>query len=389
MNYKWNIIISLLFFVSTAWATPITEQTLARKVQAVVAPMSHFKHMRFYPPVDRVYQTPGLWERWVETDTAREHERALAFYLFNMYVISRTYHRAVTQISLNELGVLDAFALCHRPFDFKNATSFLEKHQAQVDQWMTQFIKERKLSGSVPTKQEYQAWARLLETMSVQQAQGAYAFAQRLELQAPLPKALALYLGTFLQQALVEGKTKAVLYDKPDLKLEDLDRKVGNTQLRRKRTYRWAWQECSAYSYLIGKFLSQDLTQQQASRKNWRIYTLTAWPKRGEFLKPAVGASFKMASGEDGSYWHYHTAVLVVASYENTYVPVILDGLLGGTQAMTLKQWTLQFSPNTVFTAVPFRQDETTEQAFKSPDAITGQHIWVKGKEYLSAPILQ
>ena len=375
--------------MSASWAAPLTEQMLARNLQEKSLQITHFRHMRFYPPSNQVYEAPGLWERWFHTDTSREHERAMAFYLFNMAVLRNTYNYAAQSLSLNELGVLDAFMLCREKFNFKVASSFLREHQVQVNKWLTQFIKEHPLPGKIPTRQEYYAWARLLETIPLPHGQAAYAKPFPLDRQGPLPEKLTEQLSVFLRKAHKLAKQTVVVYDEPNVTLEDLDYKVGQRQEYRKRTYRWAAQECYYSSYLVGKLVAESFTDPHGGWSGSRIYTLTAHPKEGEFLKPSATTPFTLADGTPGLHWRYHTAVLAIVRQADRYVPVVLDHFLGGTHPMLLGRWIQRFGTDTVFTATPFLRDKTTEQVLRKPDKKTAKSVWVDGKEYLAAPVLQ
>ncbi len=368
----------------------LTEGVLAQKIQtAPSAYLDHFKYMRYYLPTQQVVEPLGLWERWFSFNSAREQERALAFYLFNMYAITHSSQQPFSSsLDLNGVGVLDGFMLTREPFDFKNALAFYQKHQPEVQAWLRQFFSGKKLPWPLPAEEDYLRWVSLLETLPQHRKQAVYAWPRSNRLQSSLSGQAVGLFAEIVDKSKENAKKRVVLYDQPDVHLEDLDHNLGAHGARRKRTYRWVKEECYFSSYITAKVLTAQVISQPKIWKDTRIYLLTVYPKQGEFLKPANGSRFTLANGKTGGSWRYHTAVFVVLPYRNSYVPVILDLLLNGDKAVSLEDWLAHFDSQVVFQAVPFVRGQVTETALRVPDKTTAGTVWVDGKSYRPAEVL-
>lgn len=376
---------------SALFAVPLPEGALAQKIQdASSRPAAHFKYMRYYPPSTRIVEEPGWWERWFSSDSDQQHQRALAIYLFNMFVLSRSYRPAASPtLDLNFLGVLDGFMRCDEPFDFKQANHFYQKNHKEIQALLAQYMRSYKGAGRAPNEQEYNRWVTLLETQPVRAKQAVYTWPTSEHLQVSIPAPVKQKLVPFIRQAGQLGKQHVVVYDQPDLSLDNFDHRIGNNRAYRKRTYRWAGEECYYSSYLTARLLS---AAGVATPKEWpgiRVYLLTVVPKNGEFLKSARGERFTLADGQKSLAWRYHTAVLVLVPHGSIYVPVVLDSFLGGKEPVALHQWLGHFKEQPFIKAVPFRRSEITENALKIPQKTEGTTVWVDGTAYQPAPVVR
>lgn len=360
----------------------LPEGVLAQKIQQTQqAGLTRFGYMRFYMPSNQFRHAPLSQEA--------QYEQALALYLVNMYVSARLYQTKPTALTLNYLGVLDGFERSYKPFDFSRAVHFYERHQTSIDALFNQHLQARAYPWEKPSAEEKNRWVALLQTQPRKQKQAVYTFVNPFGLDVFVPAQAAARLTELFEQAQKKARKHVVIYDEPDLHLEDLDSHIGNHPYRRKRTYRWVSDECKYSSYLAAQTLSRAMT---ADRHAWgfsRVYMLTAYPQTGEFLTPAQGDRFKLADGQEGLHWRYHTAVLVILEQDRQYFPVVLDTFLGGAVPVSLRQWLSHFSAQTQFRAVPFMPDETTQKALQLPQRLDGSDVWVDGKKYVPAQVLQ
>ena len=138
-------------------AAPLPDVLAARTQEAVVqartAGLSRFAWMRFYVPTDTLREEPGLLERLFSDKFEQQHQRALAFYLFNMYVSTNLYKEPnPPSLSLNYMGVLDGFELAQEPFDFARAAAFYQKHKAPVLAQFKKYLQARQHPWPQPTE---------------------------------------------------------------------------------------------------------------------------------------------------------------------------------------------------------------------------------------------
>ncbi|MBR2082416.1 MAG: hypothetical protein IJ876_05350 [Elusimicrobiaceae bacterium] len=357
---------------------------------ATTAGLKRFGYMRFYVPSDQLPDIPGFWDQWFSSQTEKAQVRALAFYLFNMYVTTNSYAQLrPSELTLNDTGVLDALMLCEKPIDYKQSVRFYQAHFKEVHDWLQVFFAGHNFPWPKPAESDYAYWVKLLEKQPSYQKQIVYRQPTNLLLQAPIPAEVTARLTPFLTKAQMRGKQQVVLYDEPNLQLEDFDNKIRSPHLRRKRTYRWVNEECNFSSYLTARLLTADIVQH---RNQWgfiRVYQITVYPSQEEFLRPAQGKRFVLADGKLGLSWRYHTATLVVVPHNKTYIPVVLDSFLGGTQPLSMNQWLKQFGSKTVFKVVPFRRSEVTEHALRVPQKLEGTSVWVDGNKYTPAEVIE
>lgn len=392
MFKKGIVLFCVWFCAGTIWSENVPERTLAQKIQQIPqAGLRRFSYLRFYVPSNIIPVKPGLWERWFTAKIEQEHQRALAFYLFNMYVTANSYKQPAPLITLtlNDLGVFDGFMLCAEPFDFKNASSFYQKNKSKVQARLDQFFSAHSFPWPQPTATDYERWVKLLEKQPQHQSQAVYTWPHPNLLYGSVSQETAARFGALLENALQEGQQKVVLYDEPAAAWEDLDSHIGSKKMNRKRTYRWVTDECNYISYLVASMLTETVLKHPTTWGLTRIYTLTAYPAQGEFLAPSQGTRFKLANGQNALPWRYHTAVLAVVPQGKGYVPVVLDTFLGGTKPLSVREWLAPFSANTVFTATPFRPNQEIENALRVPEKVQNTAVWFNGKKYIPAKVME
>ncbi len=379
--------------ISGVQATPPQDSLLARTqaaaLQAQADGSSRFAWMRFFIPSNHVRQEPGLWNRWFSSTFQQQQQRALAMYLFNMYVSTNVYNQpAPSQLSLHFLGVLDGFEMCQKPFPFTQADAFYKQNKAAIEALFLSYLQARPHPWPQPSQATLLRWVGLLKTLPRRNQQAVYSFPDQNTLTDTLPDT-SMWFHFPLQQAGRQAAQQVILYDEPDVKLEDFDTPIGSHTPKRKRTYRRVQDECYYNSYLTARQLVQEIRANRPDWKSSHVYLLTAYPKQGEFLTPADGRRFTLANGQPGLHWRYHTAVLVIAEQNNHFFPLIVDSFLTGRSPASLATWMRHFHPQTVFRVQPFVRNETVENALVKPDVTDGNTVWVKGNRYDPAPVLQ
>lgn len=385
---KWFLVCVQAFCMcGVAVAAPLEQSAVERQIQTVrqqdqLAGVRRFMYMRYYQPSQRF-----------DTQLSNSESgqiRAMAFYLVNMYVSAHLYATAnPSALTLDYMGVLDGFEQVGNDFDFSRAVRFYKNHQEAVDNLVNRHLKERNYQWGEPTAQERAGWVALLQNIPVRQKHALFTFPVQTRLNRPLTSEGEKQLETVLEQTQPNLRKQVVVYDEPDLRLEDFDSHIGNHTYRRKRTYRWVKDECYYSSYLLAKQLTQAIVTAPSTWEHTHLYILTANPARGEFLTPAQGERFKLADGTYGLHWRYHTAVLVVFQQNGAYYPVVLDRFLAGGKPALLGDWLTHFSPQTQFQVKPFVRSKTVEDALKTPSRVEGNAVWADGNKYVPANVVR
>ena len=356
--------------------------------------MGRLSFMRFYFPTNEVKEEPEFFEKLFSiTDTAC-HVRATAFYLFNMYVSTAAYRVDMPgKLTLGYVGVLDGFAKCQDPFDWNEAEDFYQQHQQDVQHWLQLFFHKAGLPAYTPQNKQNatreKAFARLLKTADKHGKMAGYRWTGKSYLKGnPRVQEEAL-LRVRLEQALFSGRDKVVTFTQGAATLEDFDVHTARKRNRQERTYRYVNDECNYCSYMFGKQFCQEVAEQ---RRNWgylRLYKITAYPVKSEFLIPAIGNRFVQADKRIAPPWRYHTATLVVMDSGKHYTPFVVDSFLAGDNAQTLDKWAQHFAGNeTFFEIVPFERSAEVEESIKTPSGRRGENVIVDGAEYKPHPVL-
>ena len=307
MRYWIYILIGVIVFGGgTVQAVP-WEPLLERQAQQAVSSrptvgQRRFSYLRFYVTSAQLRAQPSWWERFFSSADTQAHQYALAVYLFNMFVSTRIYNQpAPRTLTLDYVGVLDGFEMCQDPFDFRHAVFFYHKYQQEVQKTLNQFLQTRKLPWEAPSQAELEQWVQLLQAVPGHQQKAVYLLAGTSALSVSLPEETVLTpLRALFSQARNQAARVAVLYDEPDVQLEDLDNHIRSHPIRRKRTYRWAKDECNYSSYLTAKKLVQNIVKDKTYWETTRVYLIHAYPNQGTFLMPRVGARFVLADGRQG-----------------------------------------------------------------------------------------
>ncbi len=358
--------------------------------------MGRLAVMRFYFPNNQIKESSsGFLERLFNGADTEAQVRAMAFYLFNMYVSTAAYQVDMpTKLTLGYVGVLDGFAKCNDKLKWNEADSFYKKHKTDIKTWLQTFFEKAHLPTYSPSDgrndAREEAFVRLLKTADAHGAMIGYRWAGNTYLKGdPRPQDEAL-LRQRLQQALSSGRNKVITYTQTTASLEDFDSHIGNKHNHTEQTYRCVNDECDYCSYVFGQQFCQEVA---SGRRNWglmRLYKVTAHPVQGEFLTPASGTRFQQADGTTAPPWRYHTATLVIMNLDGRYTPLVVDKFLAGDAPQTVDTWAKHFAGNKVFfEIVPFERSATVEHAMKTVSSRRGQNVVVDGVEYKPHPVLK
>lgn len=364
----------------------ITQQTLQRQATR----MSRFGMMRYFPPSDTVQTAPSWWDNlW--TSYTSSHEKALAFYLFNMYASTRAYQsKSVSQLTLNFLGALDAFYMQDNPFPLDEAETFYKNHQQEVQTLLADYFKQSKRGVYRPNERLELSFVRALQKAPRYAKKPAYAKAALNLVTGAIAQKEEDKLERIWRRAKTDMALKVITFEQNVPMPDAYDTKLARPTTQKAYFYRWVQDECNYSSYLTGKAITNAYLQEKQSWGHLRLYMLTARPKSGVYLTPSAGGErFTLANGKQALKWQYHTALLAVVNpAPGHYAPVVLDSFLGGNNLMTLDAWLSKFSAQTVFLAEPFFLDGAVENALKEATRIDNhERVYIEGKFYAAAPV--
>lgn len=383
-------IINCLFLPPVVQAKNTTTAAVARKAQqassASVAGIRRFSYMPFYlvrnsfPTQATLFSSPyeGMYIR------------AMAIYFLNMQISTQLYGLKSTpaKLNLNFLGVLDGLVGAPQPFNMKQASSFYNENKQEIDAYFAQLRQNNALAKQwdTPSQKQINAWLKLLERQTRHSNKAVYLFPATNLLQTTIPAQAASVFQTALAQAASQAKKQVITYETAQASLEDLDNKFASHPQRLTLTYRWVKDECFYSTYLLAKNLAGKIVN-KTIHNHTRLYVITAYPKTGEFLKPAHGNTFTLANGSASLRWRYHTALLVVYPYKGSHITMILDSFLGGKDPVSLDQWLAHFHADTVFSATPFLRNKTVEDAIKAPTKVIGNQVQIGRRTYDPHPV--
>ncbi len=391
-----TLFIVLLFAVCALQAeeNASVEESLhqsAAAAQKALPNLPRFELLRFYPPRNTVYEDPTFWDHLFTSYTSSK-ERALAFYLFNMYASERVYkEKKPFRLTLNFLGALDAFSMQDEPLDPADALEFYQDHQAQIQKHLTVFFKEAHFGTYTPNANFETAALRVLQAAPKFHKRAGYFKPKQNLLRGTISAQDKSLLEPAWAQAKAYSTLKIVKFENVRTALpENFDNKYArSSESGSKNFYRWVKDECNYSSYLTGKFITQAYRKSPRGWGALRLYMLTARAQKGGYLHPAQGKRFRLADEKWADKWQYHTAILAVMNTApHVYTPVVLDSFLGGEKLLTLDQWLSFFAQDTVFFAGPFKRSQAVENAIVEPDAVEfNDEVWVGDKKYVPAPI--
>lgn len=395
----WGLIIAACLAVNAGAAPVSFWAALQQQVRGSAAVrqdpgMGRLTFMRYYFPKNTVYAQPGMLEKLAETFDSSSEVRAVAFYLYQMYVSQAAYGGAVPdKLNINYLGALDNFEMLNTPFDARSAAQIYKKHKKEVKTHLARFFSVHKKFPAYPAKSaqtdhQEQAFLHALEASADANGRAGYFWA------SPRWKnTLSAQDKKWLSQILHTGKAEAsrniVLYKTPKADLSALDKTSGRySGGGMEYLYRPADQECDACSYVVGRALREQMRKQK--NVNWghlRLYRLTARPIKGSFLQPARGNRFSRPEGGFYPAWHYHAAILVIMNRDGRYTPAVLDTFLSA-EPMAFSAWLARFkAADTRLTATPFKRLEEVEDSITRPDKKEGQNCIKDGCTYKPYPV--
>lgn len=337
--------------------------------------MGRFAFMRFYFPTNTVREEPGVWAKLkgCETDTL---VRAQAIYLFNMYVSTAAYKEDVPgSLTVDYVGVLDGFHRCANGFAVKDAVSFYQKHQREIQALLKQFFDRRGLSGYEMNRLDNQAREKaflkvLVNSVVADKKYPGYRASGASRLTGANNGVEVNILKDFLQRALRNGSNKFVFFEQREVFGPEFDTPIAHQKVQTHTICRGANEECAACSYLLGREMCAEIT---AKHRNWglmRIYRITAKPMRGGLKAADRSGHFTLANGKKSVPWDYHVATLVLMNLDGKYTPYVIDKFLAGFNPISPNAWFSKFAlSETFFLITPFERTEQMEERFYRKDS--------------------
>ncbi len=383
------------FLSAQTFHTPFSAQLRSKIAEKIWLPINpaaaRLQYLRYIIPSQEVRQEPGLSSFWANDKD--EHTRALAIYLYNMYVSTAVYNEDVPPaITMDYLGVLDGIAkLGTCPLDVREAISFYNENKADIKVLLARYFRSHKLYYNMLDQRNDVRELAFLQLLTKTPKRGKvpyYTFPRAVRLGRGQSMELVQFITRHLRSSIQEGSSVVVTYKESDLKMEELDYRFKPVRGGMKTYYRYAKDECEYSSYLLGRKLWEAASRQERP-DHLRVYTLTARPVEGEYLKSSQGDRFKLASGNWSARWHYHTAILVVArSQKGAFTATVADTFLNKEYTTSLSEWLGHFAQNkTLFKVMPFQKMEVVEEALKRPDFSRGRNVVIDGVEYEPYPV--
>ena len=410
---KWKIVVIFLCLVGLAqpvlraqlpgrasFRTPFS-QVLESRLQAypdvpTTPGMSRLRAMQFYFPANEIAEEKSLFQKLFGGRIAREeHEKAVAFFLFNMYITTAAYQEDMpTRLTLDYLGALDGFSKCHEKLDLEHVQEFYSRHRAAIKEHLSSFFKQENLpaydESSILNDWRERKFLQLLSQAPARDFWPGYAWPGATRLRAKPNGMEEALLTRLLKRSLESGQNKVITFSRPDVEWEDWDNKLVRHNRGEIRTYRCVNDECAYCSYLFGKQMCEII---DSSSRNWglmRLYKITAYPTREKFLLPQSGERFTLADGEQAPPWYYHTATLAIMNLDGAFTPLVVDSFLAGERPMLLAQWAQLFRADETFFQVDvFERSKLMESAIVEPALWRGANVVVDGKEYMPHQILE
>lgn len=356
--------------------------------------MNRLYRMRFYFPSDQVAQREGFWEQFLRAFSDKDQERAIAFYLYQMYISSAAYGQLPQgRLTVNQLGVLDGLERLPGAFDVRKAPAFYQKHKSEIKNWLKLFFSKAHLpvyrESDVQNDSVELNFLRILASSADGKGRAGYRLDDP-QWKSSLKNQEAARLTKLQRLAQQEIARKVVLYqvNKADLSAADKMTARGNNRSLREYLYRPAAKECAASAYVTGSCLCEQLAAHSSTAKGIsRVYQLHMRPQGGGVLQAAGGKGFYAPSGTKYPEWYYHEAVLIIVNRGREYTPVVLDKFLFDNP-VELEDWLALFDQRrTVLYATPFQRWEDTEERLVCPDRKTPQGIVKEGRTYHPYPV--
>lgn len=382
-------------------APPVQEgclKNLVRRLQPAAgepgrAAMSRLRWMRFYAPTVKIAEREGFWERLFHSFSEADKQRAVASYLYQMYISSAVYGGEIPpRLTVNYLGVLNGLERLEVNFDAREALAYYQKNKPEIKKWLVQFFQEAGLPVYQPenTRNDITetAFLRTLARSTGPSGRAGYLLAHP-RWDEPLPQEDKKWLQEVQRLAAEDIRQKVVLYEENMADLSVLDKISGQyTASGKAYLFRPAEKECAACSYLTCSRVCRQIHTPSARPAGLvQVYQLQAEPSKANQLRPASGAKFFSPQGNAYPDWFYHEAVLVIFKHGKRHIPVVLDPFLA-EGPVAFSQWLAHFSPqHTVLYAYPFQRWSDTEERLVRPDKVKGNKIWKDGRSYKPYPM--
>lgn len=348
--------------------------------------MNRLTWMRLYFPSTSVAERKGFWTRLYESFSAADKQRALAFYLFQMYVSSAAYGGEIpARLDINYLGVLDALERVDARFDLRKAETFYQKNKPEIKQWLAQFFHRSGLPAYDPKDPKNDAtergFLRALAASTYGEERAGYSLA-RPRWKTTFTKGDWALLNKVRANAQKDISQKVVLYEESDLGLYTAGHGSSTGYL-----YRPAAKECAACTYLTcGRVCQMAKAKPSDGLSTARLYQLQVRSKSGMFVQPLQGDYFVSPDGKEYPDWYYHEAVLIVLHRGGRFVPAVLDPFLAD-KPISLEAWLDFFAPaDTLLYAYPFQRWNDTEERLVRPDERAHNTVRKNGHTYEPYP---
>lgn len=378
--------------VSSVFFEKLTQQIQKNAFLRQNPGMNRLRWMRFYTPTPKVVQRSGFWERVFQSLSETEKQRAVASYLYQMYISSASYEGEIPpRLTVNYLGVLNSMERLEVNFDAQKALPYYKKYKKEIKQWLVQFFKEANLPTYQPKDPKNDireiSFLKTLAGSVEEDGRAGYLLAAP-RWNTALPQQDAIWLEKVQQLASADIKGKVILYEETLANFSPLDKISGQYVNHGKQyLFRQAAQECAACSYLTCTQLCKQMQSASFSKEEgMQLYQLQMRPLSGKVLIPAVGNKFQSPQGKSYPNWFYHEAVLVIINHDKQYIPVVLDPFLA-SEPIAFSDWLKQFKMDeSILYAYPFIRWNDLEERIVQPDQVQKNQVLKNGCWYHPYP---
>ena len=373
------------------------KQKMAGSVFAQKNPgLNRLAWMRYYPVSSKVFSEVGTWERISYWFDSSDIVSAVAGYLYQMYISSAVYGKAVAPARLDEnyFGVLDTFEHMRDRFDARNGVEFYRKHKKDIKARLANYFRQAHLPAydENDTKNDLveEAFLNTLKNSAAQNGRAGFALAPA-KWTGNIPAQEKDRFNKYMQASLQELSRQVVLYEENAASLDVLDKTAGRYASGSKEyLYRPASEECAACTYDSCRKICRAVAGQTGARSDssLRLYRITMRSQKGRYVTAANGTDrFVSPDGKKYPQWEYHAAALAVSQKNGQFVPVVIDKFLF-KEPVEFAAWLKKFDPKTtVMYLTPFRLSEADEKRLVRPDSRKGKTIVKNGRTYTPYPV--
>ncbi len=348
--------------------------------------LNRFAWLRQYFPTTTLGQRRGFLTRLYHSFLTADKQRAVAVYLYQMYISSATYGGEMPRrLNINYLGALDALERLQDRFDVRGAEAFYQKNKAEIKALLQQFFAQSRLAVYAPQDPRNDAaeiaFLRALAASTYGGERAAYAL-ETPRGTARLDPADLAWLQQIQHASNREIAQKVALYEVDGVDLAMMDPSYSGPLTKETQyLYRPAAKECAACSYLTCRQVCR-----QPRGRAVRLYQLQLRAKNGGLLEPARGTYFRNPKGGFYPGWSYHEAVLIVLNRQGHFTPVVLDRFLSD-KPLLWQEWLALFKKdNTLLYAYPFQRWDDTEARLVRPQHRQGDKVYQQGRAYEPFP---